>query len=77
MRTKHIIAEDYVSLYWFGQINELMVDKTGCLTKSEMEITLIYDGELHSDLLKFKPSPILFENICINSRGVLQFKDEA
>ena len=32
------MVEDYVALYWLGQINELIVDKTGCLTISEMRV---------------------------------------
>jgi magnesium-transporting ATPase (P-type) len=72
MRTKRIIAENYVSLYWFGQINELIVDKIGCLTKSEMQISKIYDGESFVNLQKSSAIPKkLFENICINSRGRL------
>ena len=38
-KDQDLMVEDYVSLFWLGQINELIVDKTGCLTKSEMKVT--------------------------------------
>jgi cation transport ATPase len=41
-KNKDLMVEDYVSLFWLGQINELIVDKTGCLTKSEMRVALVY-----------------------------------
>ena len=75
MLKNNVLVRKLVGIETAGNINVLLTDKTGTLTKGEMEVINILDGNLNKlNKNKIYNSPLLFDSLFYNNDSIIDDK---